>query len=213
MTTNRLWPILACVFLATLSAAAQPAAPATHATNAASAGVLQFGLVTVSPSQRTVSFPAVVNMVAGPMEYLVVHQNGKLHESILATEAQPAQIHAAALLLHRSTNLSPVEIRVIHGAKTNQAAAVIRCILDDRPFSPKPWNYLGSRIAEGTFLAQRHGSIITIRSDPDALIESPDSRRDQDDIWQPMAANLPEVGEAVTVQLRFLPEPPAEKPK
>lgn len=210
MTTIRLWPMLACLSLTTLAADPQPAASAT---NAASSGVLQFGLVTVSPSQRIVSFPAVVNMVAGPMEYLVVHQNGKLHESILATEAQPGQIHAAALLLHRSTNLPPVEIRVIHGAKTNQAAAVIRCILDDRPFSPKPWNYLGSRVAEGAFLAQRDGSIVAIRSDPDALIESPDSRRDQDDIWQPLAANLPEPGEAVTVQLKFLPEPPAEKVK
>lgn len=167
---------------------------------------LQLGLVSVYPANRSLSFPAVVNMVAGPVEYLVVHNNGKLHESIFATEAQPAQIHAAALLLHKRTNLPPVEISVIHEAKTNTAAALIRCIADKRPFSPKPWNYLGSRVAEGTFLAQRDGSILSIRSDPDALIESPDSRRDQDDIWQPMQTHLPEPGAPVTVVLKFLPE-------
>ena len=62
-------------------------------------GRLQMGTVTVDPKSKTITFPAVVNMNAGMVEYLLVTTTGKVHESLLRTDAEPYHIHAAMLLL------------------------------------------------------------------------------------------------------------------
>src|SRR6476660_3385606 len=64
-----------------------------------SPGILQLGDVKINKRQRTVSFPAVVNLRHGAMEYLLVGSWGKVHESILRTETDPYRIHLAMLLL------------------------------------------------------------------------------------------------------------------
>ena len=56
------------------------------------------GEVQVSPSTLAISFPAQVNQRTGLVEYLLVHETGKVHESILKTKVGGQQIHAAALL-------------------------------------------------------------------------------------------------------------------
>src|SRR5437868_4254023 len=62
-------------------------------------GIFELGSVKINRRERTVSFPAVVNLKAGAMEYFVVSTWGKVHESILRTETEPYHIHAAMLLL------------------------------------------------------------------------------------------------------------------
>ena len=62
-------------------------------------GSLQIGRVRVDPRQRTVSFPALVNMNEGIIEYLLVSTLGKTHESLFRTEAEPYHIQTAMLLL------------------------------------------------------------------------------------------------------------------
>jgi hypothetical protein len=62
-------------------------------------GQLQIGLVTIDPKQKAVSFPASINMTSGVVEYLVVTTEGKVHESLLATRAEPTHIHTAMLLI------------------------------------------------------------------------------------------------------------------
>lgn len=62
-------------------------------------GRLQIGTVMVDPKAKTISFPAVVNMNTGMVEYLLVTTSGKVHESLLRTDAEPYHIHAAMLLL------------------------------------------------------------------------------------------------------------------
>src|SRR5687768_133237 len=62
-------------------------------------GRLQIGSVTVDSKQKTLTFPALVNMTTGLVEYLVVTTGGKVHESLLRTDAEPFHIHTAMLLL------------------------------------------------------------------------------------------------------------------
>ena len=62
-------------------------------------GVFELGLVRFDKKQKTVSFPAEVNMREGLIEYLMVGSAGKLHESLLRTEAEPGHIHVAMLLV------------------------------------------------------------------------------------------------------------------
>lgn len=68
------------------------------------AGIFQLANVTLDKRQRSVSFPAVVNMNQGPMEYFLVTSYGKVHESILRTDTLPQHIHIAMLLLDVKTD-------------------------------------------------------------------------------------------------------------
>ena len=62
-------------------------------------GALQIGKVRLDPVKRTVSFPALVNMNEGIIEYLLVSTLGKTHESLFRTEAEPFHLQTAMLLL------------------------------------------------------------------------------------------------------------------
>ena len=62
-------------------------------------GVYRIGSVTLDKEARQVRFPAVVNQTSGAVEYLLVGSQGKTHESVLRTDAEPVQVHTAMLLL------------------------------------------------------------------------------------------------------------------
>ena len=62
-------------------------------------GVYRIGSVTLDKPARQVRFPAVVNQTSGTVEYLLVGSQGKTHESVLSTDAEPVQVHTAMLLL------------------------------------------------------------------------------------------------------------------
>ena len=53
---------------------------------------IKIGHVIVNHKERTVSFQAQVNMKEGILEYVCCMPNGKLHESLLVTEADPLHI-------------------------------------------------------------------------------------------------------------------------
>src|SRR5687767_1734098 len=62
-------------------------------------GVFELGKVRLNKNSRTVSFPAIVNMDQGIIEYLFVHGSGKIHESLLRTDVEPYHVHLAVLLI------------------------------------------------------------------------------------------------------------------
>ena len=53
---------------------------------------IKIGNVIVNHKERTVSFQAQVNMQEGILEYICCMPNGKLHESLLVTEADPLHL-------------------------------------------------------------------------------------------------------------------------
>ena len=59
----------------------------------------RIGDVEFDSKTREIRFPAKVNMNAGLLEFLIVHQNGKVHESLLATESSATNINLAFTLL------------------------------------------------------------------------------------------------------------------
>ena len=67
---------------------------------------LALGSVSVNARARMISFPAVLNMRKGAIEYLAVHETGKVHESIFKTSVSAKEIHAAALLFAAGRNAS-----------------------------------------------------------------------------------------------------------
>jgi hypothetical protein len=208
---------------ADLDKAATPAA-----TNAPlkqiSANVFEIGLVRLDKAARTVSFPGVVNMQEGLMEYLVVCHNGKIHESVFITEAEPYHIHLAMLFLGAKTAPSmtpeqrvaekemagePITIWITwqpHGeAKRARGESFILHTATRQPMSEGPWTYSGSWVFEGTFLAQRERSIVAIFTDYDALANNPRPGRDNDELWLANKDKVPPPGTKVTVTFELPP--------
>lgn len=62
-------------------------------------GKYKIGLVTLDKGTRHIWFPAEVNMDEGLLEYAIVHENGKIHESLLHTKTKPLHVNLALKLL------------------------------------------------------------------------------------------------------------------
>ncbi len=228
---RRAWGTLA-VLLAMVSGA-QDKAGLGGATSAAPPeikeirpGVLQAGKVTILKNERAISFPVFINMHAGPMEYIVVTPKGKAHESLLRTDADPLHIQVALLLLNaKGAQGKPVpedpretiageqvEIRLqwVAGGKT-QSAPIEQFVRDGRAkkaMEAGPFVYNGSMIFEGQFLAARDGSIVSLITDPAALINNPRPGRVDDENWSPIKAGLPALDSPATLSIRLLPNKP-----
>ena len=187
-----------------------------------SENVFELGKVRLDKKRRTVAFPATVNIKDSLIEYLVVTDNGKTHESLLRTEAEPYQIHTAMLLLGAkgaNTNGSPkpenpvlsgekvaLEIGWKHRRKAKRYPAEY-LVFNRRTRSAMAsgvWIYNGSRIGEGMFVAQRDGSVVSLITDPDALVNNSGADREDDENWLPYAKRLPAVNSAVQVTIKLL---------
>lgn len=181
---------------------------------------LRLGNVRVDPATQSISFPAQVNQRMGAIEYFLVHETGKVHESILKTGVDAQQIHAAALLFsgkkpNETPHLKVESIEVCwmdhDKPKTFRAAELIFDKKNRRALNETKWAYRGSRLIDGVFLAQRDGSMIAIMEDRDALIDQDTPDAADDENWEPVSEKIPPVGTPMTVKITF--QKPAEKKK
>jgi hypothetical protein len=58
-------------------------------------------------------------------------------------------------------------------------------------------------VGEGSFAAQRDGSIVSVILDPAALINNPRPGRENDDLWIPNEKLLPPPDTSLTVLIRI----------
>lgn len=58
------------------------------------------GDIRFSSATREVRIPATLNMTEGILEYALVHETGKTHESLLRTPVSPTELNVALLLCH-----------------------------------------------------------------------------------------------------------------
>jgi hypothetical protein len=70
------------------------------------------------------------------------------------------------------------------------------------PMTKGSWIYNGSFQFENMFVAQETGSMISTIADPEALINNPRERRDDDDNWIVNSKTVPNVETLVTVAIR-----------
>ena len=191
-----------------------------------SENVFGLGEVRLDSKKRRITFPASVNMTNGVIEYLLVSSHGKLHESLLKTDVEPAQIHTAKLLLDPKTREPKPLLAASNGTnalrevigdsvkislnwrlddvdKTLAAEDLVSNRLTQASMTRGNWTYTGSRFIEGMFMAQRERSLISLIADPDALIENPRPNRDRDDIWHVNSTNLPPLNTPMQVIIQF----------
>lgn len=91
-------PLLCLLFVAfpCLLTAQEAVAPAMQEL---SPGVFQIGKLRLDKIARSISFPGRVNMSKDIIEYVLVTSMGATHESLLASDVQPSDLHFAMLLL------------------------------------------------------------------------------------------------------------------
>lgn len=181
-------------------------------------GRFQIGRVTLDKQSRSVSFPAIVNMTEAIVEYVVVTREGKVHESLLRTDAAPKDIHVAMLLLDAKgagTNAvpedplkpipgDPVIIEVSWKNKRGERRVRVEELIWNTQLktnlSKGVWIYNGSRIENGAFMADLEGSIVSLITDPFALVNNPRPGRDNDDLCEVNSKAVPPLDTAVEVR-------------
>ncbi len=192
-----------------------------------SPGVFELGEVQLNTGKASVSFPAVINMTEGPLEYLLVSSYGKKHGSLLRTDVLPYNLHMAMLLLdvdaptnavstprlahikNPSADSIPgskvtIEISWQAGGKTvrHRAEELVYNSEAKTALSQNSWVYNGSAVWDGHSLAQREGSIVSLVTDLSALINTAGPGHDNDHIWTASSSNMPAVNTPVVVTMR-----------
>jgi len=191
-------------------------------------GRMKFGDIIFDPKTRQVRVPCSLNMNEGLLEFAVVHENGKIHESLLITKCNPLHINVVMKLLRyvASEELYAIEREpgVLTGKfpevpeATKKAARVdlkmewqqdgktqtvnlADCIMHaetTKPMSQGPWVYGGSMVYQGSFLAEQTGDIASIFVSRGSLILYPGQQNDNDEVWLANTKRLPAQGSNVT---------------
>jgi hypothetical protein len=207
-------------------AAAEPAKPSVTKLDGTR---YQIGAVTFDEKTREIRFPARVNMTEGLLEYLIVHQNGKVHEALLATEISPTHLNLAFTLLRYrpSRELYPLPnetggtsgrfpevpedvkaaARVSIEVEWNDSGNVRRLPVNEwiqhgvktTAMPSGPWVYGGSEIYQGKFSAETTGDVAAIFIAPSSLLGYPGTDNNNDDVWNPFPKRVPAEGTSVTV--------------
>lgn len=192
-------------------------------------GTMKIGEITLNPKTRDIRFPAEVNMTEGFLEFVVVHRNGKIHESLLLTEISATNLNIAIKLLNYKASgelymkldddgslgsefeeASAEEkegSRIRIGLEWKQDGKTKSSTLNDwishatteKPMPTEPWVYGGSFVYQGKFVAERSGDIIAIFLSNAAIINYSGNDNQDDEVWHPHAKRVPEIGTAVTV--------------
>lgn len=189
----------------------------------------QIGEVVFDRQTREIRFPCKVNMTEGLLEYIIVHINGKVHESLLVTEISPTHLNLAFTLLNYvpSRELYPLpnatggtsgdypdvspEIRA--AARVNldvewsADGKIRRMPMNDwiqhsvkmTSMAAGPWVYGGSEFFEGQYIPEVTGDIASIFSAPSAIIHYPGEDRFDDTVWIPFPKRIPAFETNVTV--------------
>jgi hypothetical protein len=201
-------------------------------------GIFEIGKVRLDQRRRSITLPAVLDKAKGFMEYFLVTTYGKTHESILKTLAEPYHIHLAMLLLGANgpgnaafpgSPTNGVPGPVVHPAKDvipgNKVAISVKWNAPEGEVKHSAeeliynrdaqavmehgaWVYNGSLIVHHRFLAQMDGSIISLVTDPVALINNTGPGHDNDMIWEPNPVNLPLPDQPVEVTISLQDPPP-----
>lgn len=180
-----------------------------------SPGVYEMGGCRILKQENRVEFPAEVNMDKGLLEYVIVENSGKVHESLLRTRVTPYALQISLLLLGVEGSMNPLteqgQPRTPEGGRVKiwvswqdkgkgiKVAAENWITKGGKSVGQMPWVFTGSVVADGVFLAQIEKSMVALFHDPIALIDHQLSEGASDEIWQVDSAAVPPAGTPVTV--------------
>lgn len=189
----------------------------------------RIGDVTIDKKTREIRFPAVVNLKDGLLEYVIVHENGKVHEALFRTSVSPTNINLAFTLLRYKPSKElyriPKEPGVLTGDFFKEPEAVrlssrirmdvefekdgekkrfpvsdwIRHDTTGTAMPPSYWIYGGSEFYDGKFVPESTGDIAAIYLSNSSLINYPGEDNFDDEVWSSFSARIPDLDTKVTL--------------
>ncbi len=188
-------------------------------------GVYKFGSVIIDRKLNSLSIPSISNQVNGLVEYGIVHENGKIHESLFRTKVRPQILHTSMLLLKAKPvdtffdNIWSKEPKLIdysedcleilvfwesNGTKFEKRMEELSFNQNRKgTMQRKSFIFTGSRMVEGIFLAESTGSILAIYADDNAIINNCDYDNTNDDVWIANKKEMPSLELPVTIRFNL----------
>ncbi|MEM8954651.1 MAG: YdjY domain-containing protein [Verrucomicrobiota bacterium] len=214
--------------LLTLSLPAQNSSPpSSPPVTQLSEHKFQIGEITFNKQTRRIEFPAHVNTREDLLEYILVHKNGKTHESLFATDISPVHLNIVMLLAGYKPDpgklfdnapppdplqekslphdpLAHVQFSVSWSLKdeppvTTTPENLILNRFTGIPMKRSPWQFNGSAIESGRFQAELEGSIAAVYLDRWAMFNSTRPGNTDDLRWKPITEKLPPKNTPVTL--------------
>ena len=193
----------------------------------------RLGEITFDAKTREVRLPTVMNMrEGGPIEYLLVHENGAVHEALLTTKVRGLNLQVVLKLLRYQVGegdlfdaFLPEEERrqKIENAENTERGDAMDLVVSwdkdgehqehpaadwildaetEKAMTDEPWILTGSHFYNGHFLADTEGSLIGIYLDQSALLNMSRKSAVNDERWGANAAITPEIGQEITLILK-----------
>ncbi len=168
---------------------------------------VKIGEITIDKVKRSISFPVHVEIRDQMLEYALVHQWGKVHESLLSTKISPKAFHVAVLLLNGEGKHPKVEL--VWRKNGPDARFLLSDLIQPIGASPKlagdQWHYKKANLdSKGRLAAQQEGSFITLLNDPKALmLHQVAASLGHDDAYKPFTQKLPSKGVPVRMIITF----------
>ncbi len=186
--------------------------------------------ITFNADTRAITLPCKVNMTEGLLEYALVHEAGKVHESFLSTVVSPYDLNVVLLLLNykagtaffdhsdkkagavlvKNPKIDPAANLLVTldwkdtagRPRTARLESLLLNVEKKAPVTEGPFVYTGSMVLDdGLFMAKDTGSILALYADAAALINNPREGNDNDDIWVTDNSKAPPKGTPVTLTL------------
>lgn len=233
----RFRPLILLMAAAATAAGQFPASPETQQNEPAKeakvekvgASLYRIRDITFDSKTREIRFPATINMTQDLLEFIIVHNNGKVHESLLKTGISATDLNVAFTLLRYKPSpelyVEPsapdnptvkfpavedevkkaarihIEVEWKDGEKLRKVPINewVQHAVTGTTMPAEPWVYGGSEISGGRFQAEVTGDIAAIYLSRSALINYPGKDNTDDTVWFVYPKRVPPVDSPVTV--------------
>jgi len=163
--------------------------------------IYKIGEIIINKQSREIEFPSEFNMESKPIELLLCGKNGKLHESVLKTDIVPSQLQVSLLLLgyeygqnieFQGQDKTPkgdsllIFVEWIDSLDNKINVRIEKLafnVAEKKEMRETSWIFSGSKILNGTFMADVEESIITTYHDPFTIIDNPLSTGNDDTLY------------------------------
>lgn len=189
----------------------------------------RIGEIEFDSKTREIRFPAAINMTEDLLEFLIVHQNGKVHESLFKTNISPTHLNVAFALLRYKASpelyslptspTDPTEKFPEVPEETKKAARLkievewqdgdrlrkvpvnewIQHTATGSTMPADPWVYGGSEIVDGKFPPEATGDIVAIYRSQSSLINYSGKDHGDDTVWIVYPKRVPPLDSKVTI--------------
>lgn len=150
-------------------------------------GDIRLGDITLNRDSKTLSFPGEMNLRRGPLEVLIATSRGRLHESLLKSDARPSHVQTLLYLLGLENGARMPDDETEQGSlvdinisweedgetRTRPIEEYIINSHEERTMKRHGWVFVGSSVKDGKLLADIEGNIALTWSVGSTVLDIP----------------------------------------